>query len=210
MTTAEMERRLVVALRSADSVPVDVATARDRWMRGETDRHQAARRRLVAAVAAAAVVAGLTIALVARLVDPGPHVPPARELTVSPSGLPVGVLMWSIPTTKEGWTLEASDLTDDVTLTVLPDGRGVYWREATGEPVGFDVHLDDLGSGRAVLRYAGPTCTADRALTLDFAIHGRSVTVTRATASGDCVVPVEDAEGLQGKTIRVRPLPGKG
>ena len=43
MTTAEMERRLVVALRSADSVPVDVATARDRWMRGETDRHQAAR-----------------------------------------------------------------------------------------------------------------------------------------------------------------------
>ena len=63
MTTAEMERRLVVALRSADSVPVDVTTARDRLMRGEMDRRQATRRRLVAAVAAAAVVAGLTVAV---------------------------------------------------------------------------------------------------------------------------------------------------
>ena len=61
-----------------------------------------------------------------------------------------------------------------------------------------------------MVRYAGPTCTAAQALTLDFTLHARSVTIDRATASGECVVPVEDAEGLSGKTIRVRPLPGSG
>ncbi len=135
MTTAEMERRLVVALRSADGVPVDVATARDRLMRGEMDRRQATRRRLVAAVAAAAVVAGLTVALVARLVDPGPRVPPARELTVSPSGLPVGELRAEVMLANEGG-LGPKIVVD---RRHAPTGPASYWRNDHGRDVGPDT-----------------------------------------------------------------------
>ena len=56
----------------------------------------------MAAVAAAVVVAGLTVALVARLVDPGPQLPPAREITVSPSGLPVGELHGKVMLAQRG------------------------------------------------------------------------------------------------------------
>ncbi len=203
MTTAEMERRLVVALRSADSVPVDVATARDRWMRGETDRHQAARRRLVAAVAAAAVVAGLTIALVARLVEPGPPVVPTRELTVSPSGLPVGELHGTVRLANEVGVWPVF-----VVIIVRPDGTGSYGRNDLGDATPYEVTIRADSQGRAVLGYAGPICTDPQALRLDFTVHANGVTIDEATpGAGGCMVTPEDAMNFRGVTFDVLPLP---
>jgi hypothetical protein len=211
VTTAEMERRLAIALRGADEVAVDLAGARQELVRRQAADRRSVLRVVVAVAASVVLVAIIAASVLQWLGDRRDDPPlPSEQLTISPSGLPVGVLRWSIPTTKAGWTLEASDLTDDVTLTVLPDGRGIYWREATGEPVGFDVRLESTGSGSAVVRYTGPRCKAPRARTLVFTVHGRQVTVHRATARGVCVVPVEDAEGLAGTTVRVRPLPGTG
>ena len=204
MTTAEMERRLVVALRSADSVPVDVATARDRWMQGEMDRRQTTRRRLVAAVAAAAVVAGLTVALVARLVDPGPQLPPAREITLSASGLPVGELHGKVMLANEGGLGQKV-----VVIVVRPDGTASYGRNDLAETWDeFDLTVRPDGQGRAVFGYSGPVCNDPNALTLGFRADARTVTIEEAIPGpGGCVVSADDAVALRGVTFRVRPLP---
>jgi hypothetical protein len=71
----------------------------------------------------------------------------------------------------------------------------------------FEVTIARTGPGRAVIRHDSPVCTRQDVLRLDFAVRGHSVEVRRATPTGECMVPVEDAAGLAGTTVRVRPLP---
>ena len=203
MTTAELERRLVVALRSADSVPVDVAAARVTVLRRDADLPRVPRRRLVAALAAAVVAVSLAVALVARLVDPDPQAPPAREITVSPSGLPVGELHGKVMLTNEvGVWLSL------VVIAVRPDGTGSYGRSDLGDAAPYDVTIRPDPQGRAVLGYAGPLCADPQALTLEFTVQAHEVTVIEAIPGpGGCVVTAVDAAAFRGVTFDVRPLP---
>ena len=208
MNTTEVGRRLHLALHETDTVPVDVAGGWQELARRRAHERRPVRRAVLVAVAACVLAAGLAAAaVVERVWDRGPDVVPTKKLTFSPSGLPVGVLQWSIPTTKRGWTYDESDHTDDVSLTILADGRGRYQRESTAEPEPFEVTVTRIGPGRAVISHDSPVCTHQDVLTLDFAVRGHSVEVLRATTKGDCMVPVEDAAGLTGQTVRIRPLP---
>jgi hypothetical protein len=171
-------------------------------MRGDIDRRQATRRRLVAAVAAAVVAAGLTVALVARLVEHGPPVVPTHELTVSPSGLPVGELHGTVRLANEVGVWPVF-----VVIVVRPDGTGSYGRNDLGDATPYDVTIRPDAQGRAVLGYAGPVCTDPNALTLDFRVHARTVTIDNATPGpGGCLVTREDAQAFRGVTFDVRPL----
>lgn len=208
MTTAEMERRLVLALRSADGVPVAVVTARERLMRHGTERRHVTRRFLVAAVAAAVFAAGLTVALVVRLVDPGPRVLPAHEVTVSPSGLPVGALRAEVMLPTESRVDETRRGPKVVWIVVRPDGTGSYLHSGLIEGIPFELTIRPDGQGRAVFGYAGPVCADPNELTLEFRVQAHTVTVEDAIpGSGACVVRAEDAAAFRGVTFEVLPLP---
>jgi hypothetical protein len=133
------------------------------------------------------------------------------KVTLSPSGLPVGSLEGKVyrsvgkvgPSTKEGRP-EVSTFR----LWVRPDGTGGLWNLNSidfREP-GYEVTFVRLGPGRVALSYVGPICASPRAVTLDFTVDGRSVTVDNATSEG-CILGPDWVTDLVGAKLEVQPLP---
>jgi hypothetical protein len=95
-------------------------------------------------------------------------------------------------------------------FVVRPDGTGSYWRTDFGVEGELAVTFRRAARGRAVVGYAGVACVDPQALTLDFTVRSRTVTIDRATSSaaGGCLVSPYGAALLTGVTLHVHPLPG--
>ncbi len=218
MTTEAVEALIVETLLADDSRPVDTRAGRNGIAVRRT-RHVGRRRHRewVLAVAAVVLIAASTPLLTPRhdtrhtaasnksapVVLFSPTAPPS---SVSPSGLPVGLLQASIAvTTGPGQGRY------EFRLLVRADGTGqikVYDFDYSGfdsfvDP--FDVTLSLLAPGRVAAVYRGQTC-----LTLGFVINGAAVSIRGAHATGVCITSPETAAALTGLTIAVRPLPPSG
>jgi hypothetical protein len=213
MSTGELERleraeRLLDAgLHEVDQVAIDVRRGRAKLAPHVTKRRQAMRRRTVIAVAAAViavavaapiVIAGLRDHERALPVGPGPGV------TLSPSGLPVGILQGKVERTQPG-------ATSTVRLNVYPEGGGLWNAGTVGDNDGdstadYTVELVADGPGRAVMHseaWCGPNTDA---LRLHFVVRGRTVVIKDASSSY-CFVSHALASDLKGTTLRLLPQP---
>jgi hypothetical protein len=211
MSTHELERLLENALHETDQVPVDVPGARAQLLPLLDEQHRAARRLSLVGVAAAvlaAVVAG-SLVLVGLRDDPDPlPVRPAPGITLSPSGLPVGLLEAKVGRST------GNHVVSTVHLVVRPDGTGVF-NAGTPQSVGpeegastadYAVKFVSDGPGRADMTNVQATCYSPQQLRLTFAVRSRTVVVKDAASSG-CLVSRALAADLTGTTMRILPLP---
>jgi hypothetical protein len=204
---AGMERRLGAALHEADDRLVDVPSGRA-LLHSRLGRQQQQRRRWTVVGVAASVLAVVvtTSLLVAGLRDDSEALPVAPpKLTLSPSGLPVGLLEGKV-TRSAGYI----DVTN-IRLQVRPDGTGTIapsgGTTGTGDGSGgYDVEYVRLGPGRVAVRYDGPICASTRALTFTFTLRGRSLTIDDAESPG-CLVSEGLTGDLAGTTMRISLLP---
>jgi hypothetical protein len=128
----------------------------------------------------------------------------ATEVVTSPSGLPVGLL--------EGKVTRTTGVVDvsNVRILVRADGTGaVGFGGGHDGGGGKDVGYVRLGPGAVAVRYAGPICASPRALTLGFAVRGRTLTIESTKLDG-CFTSPDLAADLVGATLRILPLPAAG
>jgi hypothetical protein len=213
MSTGEVERlerveRLLGAgLHEVDRVAIDVRRGRAKLAPHVSRRRQAVRRRSIIAVAAAligaAVVAPITIA---GLRDHERSLPvrPSPEVTLSPSGLPVGTLRGRVERTQPG-------ATSTITLVVRADGTGTWNAGTVGDSEGSSVHDYPVqfvpdGPGRAIMTQDAAGCGVTDVLPLTFTVRGRTVVIEDSGVIG-CLVSQGLARDLAGSTLRVLPLP---
>jgi hypothetical protein len=133
------------------------------------------------------------------------------KVVLSPSGLPVGSLEGKVQRSvgRVGPNLIERRLeVSTFRLWVRPDGTGSLRNlgDFSAQQNGYEVTLVRLGPGRVALSYEGPICANPRAATLDFTVHGRSVTVDDVTTKG-CILSVVWARDLVGAKLEVQPLP---
>jgi hypothetical protein len=207
MTTDELERVIEAALHRPDDQPVDLGRGRAELVR-RIDREGHTRRTAVLAAAAAVLaIVAATFSVVALHGNDRP-VPPTR-VTLSPSGLPVGLLEGKV--TRSAGHVDISTFR----LRVRANGTGAlslgggiggsFDRTGGGYPVG----IVQIGPGRVALSYAGTICGSDRALTFSFTVRGRTVTVLDAESPG-CLVSEGITTDLPGTRLHVSPLPDLG
>ena len=207
MSTDELERLVATSLQVGDAEPVDLLDGRLR-LGQRISQDQRARRLRIVGVAAGLVAVLLTASLLlAGLRDHDETLPVSPpKVTLSPSGLPVGSLEAKVQRSigKVGPNLiERRLAVATFRLWVRPDGTGSLRNQEGG---GFEVTFVRLGPGRVALSYDGAICDNPRAMTLDFTIHGRSVTFDDVTTKG-CILSVVWARDLVGTTLDVAPLP---
>ncbi len=206
MTIDQVEARVAASLHASDELPVDRAAG---WAGLQERMETPPRRRgrvLAIAAAAAVLIAGAVPLLLDR--DSSRTAPPVRPapapVTISPSGLPVGLLEGRVARTGGGGRAVST-----FRLRVRPDGTGSFAAPA-GESIegggSYPVEWVRLGPGRVAMSYLGPVCSDPRALTLTFSIRGRSLVVLDATSSG-CLASPGLADDLAGATLHIRPLP---
>lgn len=205
MSTDELERLLGAALHQADS-PVDVPGGRTRLAR-RLDRERLVRRWTVVGVAAAVLAVVVTTSLVVSGLrhdqESLPVSPP--KIALSPSGLPVGLLVGKVDRTE-------ANVTSTVRMVVRADGTGIWNAGTVGGDAGpsvadYDVEFVREGPGRALMRLpADPGCFTREDLTLEFTLRGRTVLIEDTFADG-CLVSRGLADDLPGTTLRIRPLP---
>jgi hypothetical protein len=212
MSTGELERlerveRLLgTGLHEADQVAIDVGRGRARLAPHVRQHRQAVRRRTVLAVAAALVAVVVAAPLVlADLRDHNRALPvgPSPGVTLSPSGLPVGILQGRVERTQPG-------ATSTVRLVVHPEGGGIWNAGTVGDNAGpsvadYSVELVAGGPGRALMRYDGD-CFTRETLRLQFSVRGRTVVIKDASTNG-CLVNRELAADMEGMTLRLLPQP---
>lgn len=209
MRTEELERLLETALHEADVVPVDVPGGRVDLIRRQ-EQHRSTRRWVVAA--AAATVLAITLAtsvVVGVLRDTAENLPagPSPEVTMSSSGLPVGLLEATV-------ARSGSQVVSTVRMVVRPDGTGTL---DLGTPEGPDastaeyaVEFVEDGPGRVVLMNRDAACVSSDLLTLEFTVPGRTVVIEDAYPNNsECVVSRGLASDLVGATMRILPLPAE-
>lgn len=206
MTTDELERVLEAALHRPDDEPVDLGEGRAQLVR-RLDRQRHGRRTAILAAAAAVLAVVAATSSVVALRDPERPAPPSG-VTLSPSGLPVGLLQGKV--TRSAGRVDVSTFR----LWVRADGTGAlslgYGAGGIGRTgPGYPVDIVRVGPGRAALSYAGTICASDRALTFGFAVHGRTVTVLDAQSPG-CLVSEGITTDLPGTRLHVSPLPDLG
>jgi hypothetical protein len=213
MSTGELERlerveRLIGAgLHEVDDVAIDVRRGRARLAPHVTKRRQAGRRRTVIAVAAAVIVAAVTAPLVIaglRESERSMPVGPSPGVTLSPSGLPVGILQSRVERTQPG-------ATSTVRLSVHTDGGGLWNAGSVGDVEGdsiadYSVEFVADGPGRAVMMFEG-FCFTREQLRLRFIVRGRDVVIKDASTS-NCLVSRALAADLEGTTLRLLPQSG--
>ena len=206
MTIDQVEARVAASLHASDDLPVDRAAG---WAGLQERMETAPRRRgrvLAIAAAAAVLIAGAVPLLLDR--DASRTAPPVRPapapVTISPSGLPVGLLEGRVARTGGG-----DRAVSTFRLRVRPDGTGSF-TSPSGEAVegggSYTVEWVRIGPGRVAMAYGGPVCSDPRALTLSFTVRGRTVVILGATSSG-CLASDGLADDLVGTTLRIRPLP---
>ena len=124
MSTGELkrlervERLLDAGLHEVDQVTIDVGRGRARLAPHVRKRRQVVRRRTVIAVAAAviaAVIAAPIVLVGLRGQERSLPIGPGPGVTLSPSGLPVGILQGKVERTQPG-------ATSTVRLTRRPSG----------------------------------------------------------------------------------------
>lgn len=208
MRTDELERLLETALHEADVVPVDVPRGRVDLIRRQ-EQHRSKRRWIVAAAAATVLAITMATSLVLGVLrDTEEKLPvgPSPEVTLSPSGLPVGLLEATVD--RSG-----SQVVSTVRMVVRPDGTGTY---NNGTPAGPDASTAEYavefvkdGPGRVVLMNKGDAaCVSSDLLTLGFTVRGRTVAINDAYPNNsECVVSRGLASDLVGATMRILPLP---
>jgi hypothetical protein len=213
MSTGELERlelveRLLGAgLHEVDEVEVDVRRGRARLAPHVRKRRQAVRRRTVIAVAAAVIAVAVTAPIViAGLRDHNRALPvgPSPGVTLSPSGLPVGILQGTVERTQPG-------ATSTIRLNVHPEGGGLWNAGTVGDNDGdstadYQVEFVAEGPGRAVMRNEEAVCNTPNVLRLRFIVRGRTVVIKHAS-SDNCFVSRALAADLTGTTLRLLPSP---
>jgi hypothetical protein len=207
MTTDELERVLEAALHRPDDEPVDLGEGRAQLVR-RLDRQRHSRRTAILAAAAAVLAVVAATSSVVALRDPERPAPPTG-VTLSPSGLPVGLLEGKV--TRSAGDVDVSTFrlwvhADGTGALSLGGGIGGSFDRTGG---GYPVRIVRLGPGRAALSYAGTICGSDRALTFGFAVRGRTVTVLDAQSPG-CLVSEGVTTDLPGTRLHVSPLPELG
>jgi hypothetical protein len=207
MTTDELERVLEAALRRPDDKPVDLGKGRAELDRRLDHQRQSRRAAILAVAAAVLAIVAATSLVVARHDPERPTTP--TGVTLSPSGLPVGLLEGKV--TRSAGHVDVSTFrlrvyADETGALSLGSGIGGSFDRTPG---GYPVRIVRLGPGRVTLSYAGAICGSDRALTFRFNVHGRTVTVLDAQSPG-CLVSEGIAADLPGTRLHVSPLPDLG
>lgn len=212
MSTGELERlerlaRLLGAgLHEVDQVAIDVRRGRARLAPHVRRRRQAVRRRSIVAVAVAVIIAAVVAPLVITgLRDRERSLPvgPSPGVTLSPSGLPVGILQAKVDRTRPG-------ATSTVRLNVHPEGGGLWNAGTVGDVEGdstadYPVELVADGPGRAVMMFEG-WCYTREQLRLRFVVRGRAVVIKDASTS-NCLISRALAADLEGSTLQLLPQP---
>ena len=167
MTIDLVAARVAASLHASDERPVDRAAG---WA-GLQERIETRPRRrgrvLAIAAAAAVLIAGAVPLLLDR--DSSRTAPPVRPapapVTISPSGLPVGLLEGRVARTGGG-----DRAVSTFRLRVRPDGTGSF-TSPSGEAVegggSYTVEWVRIGPGRVAMAYGGPVCSDPRALSSD-------------------------------------------
>ena len=205
MTIDQVEARVAASLHASDELPVDRAAG---WAGLQERMETPPRRRgrvLAIAAAAAVLIAGAVPLLLDR--DSSRTAPPVRPapapVTISPSGLPVGLL-------KAPLDLRAnSGLQAQLWLVVRPDGTGSFrlWSIGEGIDETNEVRLVARGPGTVRILSDSVSCRGPEVLTLGYERTGARVTFVSVDAPGTCLVSSHDAAALTGLTVPVRPLP---
>jgi hypothetical protein len=207
MSTGELERveRLLGAgLHEVDRVAIDVRRGRARLAPHVRQRRQVVRRRSIVAVAAAVIIAAVVAPFVVtglRDQDRSLPVGPSPGVTLSPSGLPVGVLQGAVDRTQPG-------ARSTVRLIVRAEGGGLWNAGTVGDSEGdattdYPVEFVADGPGRAVMLFDG-FCNTSQALRLQFTVRGRTVVIKDASTNG-CLASHGLASDLPGTTLRLLP-----
>ena len=213
MSTGELERierveqLLGAGLHEVDEVAIDVRRGRAMLAPHVTKRRQVVRRRTVIAVAAAVVA--VVVAAPVVIADLRDHeralpVGPSPGVTLSPSGLPVGILEGRVERTQTG-------ATSTVRMVVRADGTGVWNAGTVGDIDGtsvadYPVRFVRDGPGRAIMRQYTAMCETSKDLALTFTVRGRTVVIEDSGVIG-CLVSQGLARDLKGTTLRLLPQP---
>lgn len=213
MTTGEIERlerteRLLKdAMHHIDSLPVDVRRGRAKLVPHLEQRQRSLRRRQLLCVAASvvAIIVGASIVLVGvRAEQESLPIAPSPQLTMSPSGLPVGVLVGTVDRTEP-------NATSTIRMTVRPDGTGIWNGGTVGDSRGdsvldYEVVFVSDGPGHAIMRWPTGACFGTNALSLDFTVRNRTLYLEDVYGL-DCLVPQNLTQDMVGVTLRILPLP---
>lgn len=210
MNTGELERRLENALHEADQIPVDLRAGRAALAPRLDQRQRSVRRLTVFAVAASVLAVAVTTSIVfAGLREDKESLPPAGPapgITLSPSGLPVGLLQGTVDRTEPG-------AKSTLRIVVRPDGTGTWNSGTTGDSEGdsvadYDVRFDRAGPGSADMTDMTDylACGTFKLLTLQFTVRGRTVVIDDVSTIG-CLVHFDLASDMTGTTLRILPLP---
>ena len=193
---------LIDALRDIPDPPADLHAARLQ-LRRRTRRATVQRRWALVAITAAAAVLGL--AVFQGVPHPRSTPPPAKQLQ---SGLPLGTLEGQVHYLyPDGHTDEFGGRIT-LKLVVRADATGTYSLEPPGRPLNgttiWPVRYVGAAPGRVTLTHHNILCTQDdTVLTLDFTVHGDTVTIQHA-ATGECsAFPDESNVDLRGVVLRV-------
>lgn len=202
-----VERLLENALHEADQIAVDLRGGRAMLAPCLDERHRSVSRRRLMCVAASvlAVVATTSIVLAGQRADEDSlPVAPSPELSFSPSGLPVGVLVGKVDRTEP-------QATSTIRITVRPDGTGIWNGGTVGDSRGdsvldYDVRFVSAGSGVAVMRWPTGWCVGSETMTMDFTVRGRTLVIEKVDTL-ECLVNRGLASDMAGTTLRILPLP---
>ena len=213
MSTGELEplerveRLLGAGLHGVDQVAIDVRRGRARLAPHVRKHRQAVRRRTVIAVAAAVVA--VVVAAPVVIADLRDHeralpVGPSPGVTLSPSGLPVGILEGTVERTQPG-------ATSTVRMVVRADGTGIWNAGTVGDLEGtsvadYAVRFRRDGPGRATMTQGPAGCGVTDLLPLTFTVRGRTVVIEDSGVIG-CLVSQGLARDLKGTTLRLLPQP---
>ena len=212
MNTGELERRLENALHEADQVPVDLRAGRAALAPRLDQRQRSVRRHMAIAVAASVLAVVVTTSILfAGLREDKESLPPAGPapgITLSPSGLPVGLLQGRVERTEPG-------ARSTLRIVVRPDGTGTWNSGTTGDITGdsvadYDVGLERAGPGRADVTNLTNFLSCDNStyLTLQFTVRDRTVLI-EDVINAQCLIESGLASDMTGTTLRIRPLPAR-
>ena len=138
-------------------------------------------------------------------VSPLPGTSSEPPQTLSPSGLPVGLLQGQY---------ERIGLAQLFQVLVRPDGTGQLspgvGHSALAIGVAFDVRMRPRGPGQVDLVYDNPVLRAPEVVTLFFTTSASSVTVVRIDSPGNGVLTKADATAISGTRLQILPAPPSG
>jgi hypothetical protein len=203
-----LERLLEQAMHEADQIPVDLSGGRAALAPRLDQRQRSMRRRTVIAAAASVLAVVTTSIVFTGLREDKQSLPaePGPGVTLSPSGLPVGLLQGRVERTEPG-------ARSTIRIVVRPDGSGTWNSGTTGDSTGdsvatYPVRLDRAGPGRADVVNTDDDlwCETARLLTLKFTVRGRTV-VIKDVSVGGCVITGGLARDMTGTGLRILPLP---